>query len=198
MTAAVVASNNGELDEHVGYIARQLKRSLEEGGVRQLAVKLVSSVYDFAHDPRSGEEVRVVRAWGKTFLAPPGGICPSRDDMCEIEKVWDFMVLNFRYVYDPTEYDTFATAKESMLAGGGDCDDATIAFAALLGSIGFRVLGRVISEKSRPREWVHIYPMVGVPKDNPSQWIPLDMTVDGSTPGWEYPNIARHKDYLLT
>lgn len=197
MPSAVIADNGAELDKHVGFIVRQADKSIREGGARQLAVKIVSGSFDYARDPRTGREVKVVRCWGRSFIAPAGPVCPSRDDTCEVDRIWDFVVLNMRYVYDPTEYDTFATLKESLISGGGDCDDMAIAFAALLGSLGFHVAARVISTPEAPNDWVHIYPMVGLPKDNPRQWMPLDTTVEGATPGWEYDAIARYKDYRL-
>lgn len=186
-----------DLDQHLALIKRQLDRSMRDGELRQLAVKIVSGTYDHATDPRTGETVPVIRAWGKQFLAPPGGSCQQRDEQCEIERIWDFVVLNFRYVYDPAEIDTFATSKESLLAGGGDCDDATILLCSLLGFVGFRCVARVISTKDAPNAWAHIYPLVGITKDDPQQWIPLDCTVEGAVPGWEYESIANYRDYQM-
>jgi hypothetical protein len=185
-----------DLDDHVAIIKRQVDRSMLDGQTRQLAVKIVSGVYDTVVDGR-GRSERVIRAWDRQFRAPEGKICKTRDEECEIERIWDFMVLNCRYVYDPVDIDTFATLKETLDAGGGDCDDTTIAFAALLGSIGFHVVGRVVSTKDNPSQWVHIYPMVGLPKDDPTAWVPLDMTVEGVKPGWQFPNIAETRDYAL-
>lgn len=184
------------IDEHVFEIKRMLDRSLVDAETRQLAVRIVSGAYDYITAP-NGEQVAVVRAYGRNFRAPPGRPCEQRDEECEIEKIWDFVVLNFRYVYDPADIDTFATARESLLAGGGDCDDATILFAALLGLIGFRVIGRVVSTVDDPNTWVHIYPMVAVSKDHPEKWVALDCTVAGALPGWEYPEIAHARDYVL-
>lgn len=185
------------LDEHVTHIQAQLCKSIRDGETRQLAVRLVSGSFDTELDRRTGQEVEIVRGFGKKFLAPPGPVCRPKDAACEIEKIWDFMVLNVRYVYDPADIDTFATLKETLDAGGGDCDDMTIAFAALLMSIGFPVVARVISTRDDPGTWVHIYPMVGNKKDNPTRWIPLDITVEGVRPGWEYPDIAKTRDYFL-
>ncbi len=185
------------LDEHVAMIERQVGRSLRDGESRRLAVKIVSGNYDYVTDRRTGKEVPVVYAYGKRFVAPPGNACQARNDDCEIERIWDFLVLNFRYTEDPVDIDTFQTLKESLTIGGGDCDDAVIAFAALLRSIGYNIVGRVVSTKDDPKKWVHIYPLVGVPKNNPKRWVPLDLTVEGATPGWEYANIAKKKDYLL-
>lgn len=115
------AVTHNDLTEHVGYIKHMVDRSIREGGGRKLALQIVNDVYDVEVDPRTGKEVRVVRAWGKTFLAPPGDVCRPKLDECEIDKIWDFMVLNCRYVFDPADIDTFATLKETLLSGGGDC-----------------------------------------------------------------------------
>lgn len=188
---------SSNLDVVAGRIKELVDIGIRDGESRQLAVKLVSGSFDYAYDRRAGKEVPVVEAYGKHFYAPPGRICKSRDDECEITKIWDFLVLNVRYVYDPKPVDTFCTLKQSLLAGGGDCDDATTAFATLLGCIGFSVMGRIISKDTSPDVWEHIYPLCGVTKDDPTKWIPLDMTVDGVMPGWEYPHIGQHRDYLL-
>jgi hypothetical protein len=186
-----------DLDQHVALIKRQLDKSMQDGAVRQLAVQIVSGTNDHATDPRTGDTVPIIRAFGRQFLAPPGAPCRQRDEACEIERIWDFVVLNFRYVYDPAEIDTFATARESLLAGGGDCDDSTILIAALAGFVGFRAVARVISTQDNPKTWVHIYPLIGISKDDPKQWIPLDVTVEGAAPGWEYESIANYRDYPM-
>lgn len=190
-------TDSANIDEHVAHIKRMVDKSMRDGDTRQLAVRIVSGAYDYVRDPATGQDIAVVRAYGRNFRAPAGPPCAQRDEECEIEKIWDFVVLNMRYVYDPAEIDTFATARETLLAGGGDCDDATILFATLLGMIGFRALARVISTKDDPQTWVHIYPLVALTKDDPSRWVPLDMTVEGATPGWEYEEIAQHRDYVM-
>lgn len=172
------------IDEHVALIKRQLDRSLQDAEVRQLAVKIVSCHSDD------------LVAWGKRFHPPE--VCPApRDEEAEVAAIWDFVVLNCRYVYDPLEVDTFATVEHTLDAGGGDCDDLTIVFAALLKSVGFHVQARVISTRADPQTWAHIYPLVGLSKDNPRAWVPLDATVNGAIPGWEYEEIGQKKDYPL-
>lgn len=183
------------IDEHVGVIKEQLDKSLRDPETRRLAVQIVSDRYQLVN--RGGREYPIVRAWGEEFRAPGGAACPPRDDRCEITKIWNFLVLNVRYVFDQTNVDQFATLKYTLSMGGGDCDDATIAFAALLGALGFKVCARVISTTKAPNQWVHIYPMVGLPKDNPTGWVPLDITVSGAVPGWEYGEIAKYRDYVM-
>jgi Transglutaminase-like superfamily len=184
------------LSEHVGLIRKMKDKSLRDGETRQLAVALVSDAFDYT--VRNGKQTAVVRAWGRTYLAPPvTRPCPSRDDMCEISRIWDFVVLNVRYVYDPKTIDTFCTVKETLRVNGGDCDDSTVVFAALLESLGFTVKARVISTLEDPENPVHIYPMVAISKDNPRKWIPLDCTVNGVRMGWEYPDIGKIWDFDL-
>jgi hypothetical protein len=202
MAARVEHHITRSLDEHMVLIKQQVDRSLEDPETRTLAVKIVSGNYQWrAHrDRRSGRvrEVPMIRAWGKWFLAPDMPQCEPRDETCEMERIWEFAVLNVRYVYDPDEIDFFATAKETLLAGGGDCDDLTILIASLAKAIGFKSAARVVSTSDAPEEWVHVYPLLGLnSKDSPKWWVPLDTTVTGSKPGWQYPDIARHADYQM-
>ncbi len=196
------ASNNSELDDHVAAILRMVNKGLQDGDSRQLAVKIVSGQFQSYPMPsrrpgKAPEYTSVVTAWGRSFHAPPGPTCRMKDAACEIEKIWDFMALNTRYVYDTTTMDVFCTLKETLLAGGGDCDDQAVAFATLFGHLGFTVKGRVISLPDDPAAWAHIYPMVGLPKDNPRKWVALDQSVEGTVAGWEYKDRAQVRDYWL-
>lgn len=186
-----------DIDAHVALIQRQVERSLRDPETRQLAVKIVSGSFVWRKNPRTGSDEPHITAWGKTLYAPGGDVCQPKDAECELIKVWNFVLKNFRYVYDPDQIDTFTTVKYSLEAGGGDCDDATILFGSLLRAIGFQVRARVIATTDAPSEWVHIYPLVGLPKDNPSKWVPLDMTMKDYLPGDEYPQIAAYRDYQL-
>lgn len=183
----------------MAVIQRQCQRSLRDPELRQLAVKIVSGSYEYSKHPRSGRSVPTIRAFGKDFLAPDANdFCPANDAECEIRLLWDFVTKNVRYVYDPDNVDFFATAKYTLLAGGGDCDDYTILFGGLGGSIGFKRVGRVVAIDDAPSEWAHVYPMLGVcSKANPTHWVPLDATIEGSYPGWQYEGIVAHRDYPL-
>jgi len=202
MAAPVEHHITKNLDEHVALIRRQVKRGLRDAEARQLAVKIVSNKAELrsARHPLTGrvQELPMIKAWGKWFLAPNMPQCPPKDEECEINRLWEFVVLNVRYVYDPLEVDFFATAKQTLMAGGGDCDDVTILFATLAEAIGFPAAARVISTPDNPDEWVHVYVLIGHnSKDHPKWWIPLDPTVAGAKPGWQYPDIARHADFPL-
>jgi hypothetical protein len=77
------------------------------------------------------------------------------------------------------------------------CDDLDIVLESMLFLIGFGTKARVVSVQGAPSEWVHVYPLAGLPKDNPSAWVSLDTTVTGAVPGWEYPDIAKRKDFAF-
>jgi len=187
--------SKSSLDAHLAVIKRQVKRSMSDPETINLARRIVSGRYDYTVDPATGDKVAVVTAWGKKYRAPEGGPCKARDCSCEITKIWNFVVLNLRYTFDPQETDTFSTVRESLEAGGGDCDDSTIMFASLLKAVGFRVVARVISTDGS--KWEHIFPIVGCPHEAPKTWVPLDCTVDGVQLGWMYPKAKASRDFEM-
>lgn len=192
----VFYARSRSIEEHVGHIIAQKNKGRSDPELRMLAVKITSSSYIWRADPRTGKQAAFIKAWDKWFLAPRDrDVCAPRDDGCEIVKIWDFVVQNVRYVYDPNFADFFATTKYTLEMGAGDCDDFTIVFANLLEAIGFHMRCRVISTPDEPENWVHIYPLVGVSKDEPSSWIPLDATVKGYKPGDQWPRIAKYIDF---
>jgi hypothetical protein len=191
--AAFYESRN--VDEHVAVIGKYVEKSLRDPETIKLARKLASGRFDFRKDPRTGQNVPVVEAWGKFYRAPPGNACKARDGECEITRVWDFVVLNLRYTFDPQETDTFSTVKEMLEGGGEDCDGATIMFASLLKALGFKVVARVISTTGK--NWEHIYALVGLPHDPPTRWVSLDCTVEGHHPGSEFKPYKTKRDFLL-
>lgn len=186
------------LEEHVALVKRQVSRSLEDMETVQLARKIVSGKAD-GRARVDGVVQPYVEAWGEAFVLPPGPRCPMRDGSCELERLWDFWVANVRYVYDPTEYDLFCTAKLTLLAGSGDCDDGTVGLVALAKAVGFeRCVARIVSVGGQ--EWEHIYPLIGLPKEGrgaPMRYVPLDFTVPGATPGWEYTGVAAYQDFYV-
>lgn len=186
-----------DLDEHIALVKRQVQRSVDDMELVQLARKIVSGKADGRARDDEGTVRPYVEAWGEAFVLPPGR-CAMRDAECEVIALWNFWNANVRYVYDPTEYDMFATVKYTLLAGAGDCDDSTVGLAALAKSIGFeKVIARVVSVSGET--WEHIYPLIGLPKEGrgPIRWIPLDCTVPGAQPGWEYNGVKAHQDFYL-
>lgn len=188
----------GSLEEHVSLIKKQLHKSTRDPQLRQLAVKIVSGkADDHVYDRRTGRDVPVAIAWGEAFRLPELRVCDMKNAECESQALWDFYVMNVRYVLDPEGFDLFATAKYTLLAGGADCDDAVITLGALHRLIGFQHLkARVVSTNGQ--YWEHVYLVVGFPKTGqPKRWVPLDPTVAGAVPGWQYPKIKAYQDFPL-
>lgn len=148
----------------------------------------------------------------RVFMAQFIRDCPERDDMCDLEAIFNGYKERFRYTPDIRDLDTFLTIRRQWELGGGspdgdmskgglflgDCDDATIALMALCTHANFRVGAKVISPNGK--EYVHIYPLVEFPR-NPkrtdfggavkTRQIFMDATVRSSSLGWEPP--ARYR-----
>lgn len=169
------------VEDHMQLMRRQVMRSLEDPETRKLA-RMVA-------DGR-GESVR---AWGQNYRTTrrvAGGDC------CDITQVWNFCVLNVRYVKDPNDYDLFCTVKRTLADGIGDCDDMTILQGALLKALGWRdVRARVISVDGR--RWAHVYAMVAEQKHGGGKLIALDPTVKDAVPGWEFAKAKKTRDFAL-
>lgn len=190
------------LDDHIKLIKRQIARSMADPDVRNLAAQITSGRFDWMRDPRTGQEVPVVMFKGRHFRAPIGPLCRPKDDSCEIGAVWDFCVMNVRYLLDPEgadgePTDMYMDVTTILMSGAGDCDDFVVLFATLLMCLGFRVIARVISTDGR--RWAHIYPVVMVPKGEGRKEIALDATENGKSPGWEYMrgNPPAKRDFVL-
>ena len=197
-THQVAVWESDDIEDHCALIARQVDRSLADPETRKLAVKIAG------HRPdgfvlEDGRQIPIVKAWGLSLYLPDvgAGACAPKDDKCEVQAVWNFLVANVRYVLDPDGFDLFCTVGKTLEAGAGDCDDFTICFAALLRSLGFaNVFARVVSTNGK--RWEHVYTMVALPKSGrPRKLVALDPTVSGAVPGWEYDKITHRVDYKL-
>jgi len=118
--------------------------------------------------------------------------CPARDDTCELQAIYDFVVMNVRYTGDVVFKDTFQSALRTMQFGGGDCDDHSILAATLAMANGFQFRWRITSNTGA--SWDHIYGMAGVPKHNPKTWIALDTTLGKGKFGRQ-PPMAKKEDF---
>jgi hypothetical protein len=137
--------------------------------------------------------------------------CPEKDDWCELNAIFnavhfpsgkipirrgDGQVVEapgLRFVTEARQTDSYPSAKKTLDwlaegANGEDCDGITIFIASLLMVTGW-LPGCVIASTDG-KEFVHIFPVAGFPKDNPSKWVALDTTVDGAPLNW-WPN-RRH------
>lgn len=63
--------------------------------------------------------------------------CESNEKVCFAKAIFYFVRDELKYVNDPAEYEYVKTTSESLASGGGDCDDASVAIASMMKSIGF-------------------------------------------------------------
>lgn len=93
-----------------------------------------------------------------------------------------------RYTGDHTAVDGFTSSEALLRVPAEDCDGASRYIGALARSIGFYVKLRVVSD-IKSKQPVHIYPMLGLPRTNPTSWYALDITENygpgGQPPGAE-------------
>lgn len=68
------------------------------------------------------------------------------------------------------------------------CDDQSVAAAALAMALGFRAGFRTVKgDPGRPDQWSHVYPVIGIPKKGKVIWLTADATQKESYLGWDPP-----------
>jgi transglutaminase-like putative cysteine protease len=65
--------------------------------------------------------------------------CMDKGRVCDAKALFYFVRDNFEYVSDPTAYEYVKTARQSLVSGGGDCDDASVLLGNLLDAVGIRI-----------------------------------------------------------
>ncbi len=121
--------------------------------------------------------------------------CPPRNDMCELQGIFDFVARNVRYTGDIATLDTFQSALRTLQMGGGDCDDHSVLCVVLGMENGFTMKWRITSNTGAT--WDHIYAMAGVPKHRPTRWVALDTTLGAGKFAVEPPR-AKYKDFPVS
>lgn len=161
------------IDERVGHIIRLIQKGRSDPKVIGLARQVISK--------RCGEDWCIA----------------ERDYKGEVRAIFAEVRRRVRYVRDEWGADTFSAPGKTLAWAGGDCDDYTIVLGSLLQAIGYPVKLRVIRTTDSP-EWNHIYLVVGIPPGGPTQWVPLDASVNKPA-GWEAPRdmIAAVRDYIV-
>lgn len=140
--------------------------------------------------PEGGLRDPLMRRLG---LAVTNGV-KARDDMGELEAIFDFVVKNVRYSGDIAGKDTFQTALRTLQFGAGDCDDNAVCCAALAMENGFESKFRITSNQGT--SWDHILAMAAIPKHKPSKWIALDTTLGPGRFGRQ-PPMAKYRDFAV-
>jgi transglutaminase-like putative cysteine protease len=133
--------------------------------------------------------------------------CPARDGACEARAIYNWIKSNVRYTGDvgphalhaggPVEgVDLFQSAYRTVEFGGGDCDDHSILACTVAALNGLTCKYRVTSPNRRggDDDFTHIYPMIGVPKENPRKFVAIDTTLPGRRYGSQAP-YGRHVDF---
>ena len=64
--------------------------------------------------------------------------CRQSNQICHAKALFYFVRDNFEYVSDPTAYEYVKIARQSLVSGGGDCDDASVLLASLLDAVGIK------------------------------------------------------------
>lgn len=120
--------------------------------------------------------------------------CNKGGKICHAKALFYFVRDNFEYVLDPTAYEYIKTAKESLVSGGGDCDDASVLLANLLDAVGIKTRFVFI-----PR---HVYIQAYLPEalnryKTQDGWVVLDATCKNCDFGQQpYQNQNKRKTYL--
>lgn len=184
----------GEMSRDYGATLRSHSVSTLEDRVR-LIRKLIwwgDAAFDPRIAPTDGGGLRDPRMRAMGLEVTRG--CPPRNDVCELEAVYEFVKRNVRYTGDITMKDTYQSAWRTLQMAGGDCDDHVTACAVLAGENGFQAKARITSNTGD--SWDHIYCLAGVPKHAPRKWIVLDTTLPGNRFG-QQPPFAKHRDFDL-
>lgn len=167
----------GSIHDRIRLIREAVRKGYVDPRVRKLAVQALSR--------KCGR-----RADGRTNWCTP-----EKDAEAEVVALFNFTRDNVRYVRDIFGIDTYPTPQRTLEFGGEDCDGSVILLAALLLSVGYPVMGRII-RTTKAEDWDHIFVVVGLPPGAPTKWVGLDPSVDRPA-GWTAPRemIAAKLDF---
>ena len=158
MKTTLRSSEDMPIEERVASIQALVHKSVQDPEMRKLALKIT------AH-------------------------CPERDGECEARAVYDYVKANVRYTGDvaPIKFpsgqvegiDLYQSARRTLEFKGGDCDDQSGVVATLLSLNGITARLRVMKE-DKNEDFSHIFPVAGLPKNDPTTWFALDTTLPGT------------------
>lgn len=118
---------------------------------------------------------------------------PERDDRATMAALLTDVRLRLRYTHDPIDVELVksprAALEECRAHGGkfvGDCDDACVLLAAMLGAVGLHSRFVVVpTDRGRPGEWSHVYVSA---RTRDGAWVALDPIVRSFGLGDEVPS----------
>jgi transglutaminase-like putative cysteine protease len=177
-----------------GYSDGNMKTTLRESEEMPIEERL-ASIQNLVHKSVQDPEMRKLALQITSH-------CPERDGECEARAVYDYVKANVRYTGDiaPIKFpsgqvdgiDLYQSARRTLEFGGGDCDDQSILVATLLALNGITPRLRVMKER-KSDDWSHIFPLAGLPKLQPTDWVSLDTTLPGKN---EYGKEVPYADAL--
>ncbi len=88
--------------------------------------------------------------------------------ICNAKAMFYFVRDNFDYVSDPTSFEYVKSARESLVVGVGDCDDASVLLANLLQAIGVETRLVFIPK--------HVFIQLRIENYKQGRWLSLDPT----------------------
>lgn len=118
----------------------------------------------------------------------------SSQKVCQAKAIFYFVRNNFDYISDPNKYEYVKSARESLVSGGGDCDDASILLANLEEAIGIKSRFVFIP--------AHVYVQIWLPEaksryKTENDWITVDATCKNCNFGEQMiHNLDKEKIYL--
>ena len=145
---------------------------------------------------KQGKQSKIVHGFAALALTDWCGddwCVEPRDWIGEVNAVLGFVRDNVRYTLDTYGIDTYRTPERTVQASMGDCDDMTALIGAVAQAVGYPVKIKIIRLKGSD-DFHHIYPLVGIPPHNPSEWLSMDATQPYAA-GWEPPGILEAKVY---
>lgn len=95
---------------------------------------------------------------------------PARNELHEIESIFNFVRDSIRYVRDPLCFESVATPEQVISLGYGDCDDKSTLLASMLESVGYPT--RFVVAGYRMPQPDHVYVQVFAN----GEWIDADPT----------------------
>lgn len=165
--------------------ARHLPRTTARAHTRS-----VSSIDDklrilASHIDKDRNDPRVDYAVADALGGRSGGGWTVRenDANAELGAIYRWVRRKVRYTSDVEGLDTFRRPRRTLELGIGDCDDVSTVIGAMASSAGYPVGLRVVRTRGND-DWNHVYNVVGLPKADPTRWVPIDGTMAHGV-GWE-------------
>jgi hypothetical protein len=165
--------------------------TLPEGdaGISATLARMRGLALDATRDPRIVQLAR-------TIVAHVDG----HDRWATTEAIFTWFADRYVYTLDPTDYELVvspAVMLAQLAQSGylqGDCDDASTLLAALLESVGVPTRFRVVGTPQAPGDSGFIHVLLEA-NTAPDLWLPLDVTLDNTTPGDRPPTMPAEAIY---